>query len=393
MVDTQRSALGLSDEEFMKQDPADFLEVDTSTDTPEDTDSNEDTSEDNSEDAKEDASDNSEDTSTDDDSEAQEHTTESNEDEDSSQLEGDTQTEQESFSETDKEESLDTSKEDSPDTKKDTSETIEFDYESAYKKVTEPFKANGVEMAVKDPEDIVKLMQMGANYQKKMAQLKPNLKIIKMLDKHKLLDESRLHNLIDLSNKDPNAVAKLLKDSGLDPIDIDTEGVEYTPNNYSISDEEFNIDVVLEDLKDSPTFSRTINTLTKEWDNASKATVSDNPEIIRIIDAHMSNGVFDKVNEVLQREKSLGKLNGISDVNAYEQIANRLTQSGLLAPATKAEPSDVSSKPKPKQKDAERNKQRKAAATSKSSRKSTKPVIKDILNMSDADFEKQFSSR
>ena len=131
-------------------------------------------------------------------SEAQEQTEETTEEE-VSQPEGDTQKEPEPFADSNTTESLDTSKKDSTATKEDTPETTEFDYESAYKKVSEPFKANGIDMQVKDPQDIVRLMQMGANYQKKMAQLKPNLKLIKMLEKNELLDEVKLHNLIDLS--------------------------------------------------------------------------------------------------------------------------------------------------------------------------------------------------
>ena len=120
-------------------------------------------------------------------SEAQEQTEETTEEE-VSQPEGDTQKAPDPFADSNTTASLDTSKKDSTETKEDTPETTEFDYESAYKKVSEPFKANGVDMQVKDPKDMIRLMQMGANYQKKMSQLKPNLKLIKMLEKNELLD-------------------------------------------------------------------------------------------------------------------------------------------------------------------------------------------------------------
>ena len=145
--------------------------------------------------------------------------------------------------------------------------------------------------------------------------------VIKMLEKNELLDEAKLHNLIDLSKKNPKAIAKLIEESDVDPLDIDKDvPTDYQPTDYSVTDKEYNLDQVLDEIKDTDTFNRTINVLTKEWDTPSKTTISDNPEIISIVNTHMGNGVFDQVNSVLQQEKALGKLGGIADVEAYKQI-------------------------------------------------------------------------
>ena len=376
MADT---ALQLSDEEFMKQPPPDLDQVEevvaeqetASVDEPTD------------------------DVASQEDSEAQEQTDAKAEEEEVGQLEQDTAQEFETSSEVEDSESLDTSNTESPDTDGDTQETTDFDYESAYKKVTEPFKANGTEMQVTDPQDIVSLMQMGANYQKKMAQLKPNLKMIKMLENNDLLDESKLSNLIDLSKKDPKAVAKLIEESGIDPLDIDTNTKStYEPTDYSVSDKEYNLDQVLDEIKDTPTFSRTIDVLTKEWDSNSKSTISDNPEIISIINSHMGNGVFDKVNGVLQQEKTLGKLAGVSDVEAYRQIAEHLHKEGLLTQGNNKQTgsSKVSSETEnTSQASAERNKKRKAVAPVKQTKSKTQTQEEDFLGLSDEEFMKKFA--
>jgi len=312
------------------------------------------------------------------------------------QPEGDTSKEHETSDDSDDTESLDTSEKDSPDTKADKPDTTEFDYESAYKKVSEPFKANGVDMQVKDPQDIVRLMQMGANYQKKMASLKPNLKIISTLEKNGLLDEDKLNQLIDISNKDPKAIAKLVKESGLDPEDIDEDASnDYRPNDHSVSDKEFNLDQVLDGIKDTETFSKTINVLTKEWDGDSKAAISDNPEIISIINEHMLNGVYDKVNTVMQQEKTLGKLTGVSDVDAYRQIAEQLHKSGILKEDTSdskegssGDTSNVSSETE--QAKAERDKARKAVAPVKQTTTQKAKPDGDFLGLSDDEFMKKY---
>lgn len=399
------TSLGVSDEDFMKQDHSAYMsddavitddkketenkeEKDEKKDTKKETDSSDQTDDDGKKDDKEKK-----------DSEAQEQTKTETDTDEVAEPKGDTLKEDEKSADDDVTESLDTSKKDSPDTKGDTPATKEFDYKSAFKKVSEPFKANGIDMQVKDPEDIIRLMQMGANYQQKMARLKPNLKMISMLEKNGLLDEAKLNNLIDLSKKDPKAIAKLIEDSGIKTEDIDKDvPTDYQPKNYSVTDQEFNLDQVLEDIKGSPTFSKTIDVLTKQWDAQSKTAISDNPEIIAIIDTHMGNGVFDKVNATLLQQKALGKLAGISDVEGYQQIAEEMFKQGLLHSSntgttedTKDTSKKVSSKTDAKsQADADRDKKRKAVAPVKqtTTKKSTSETT-DFLGLSDEDFMKK----
>ena len=387
MTDT---ALGLTDEEFLAKDPAEFLaeESDQTIETTDDTVVNDETN-------TSDQTDDSEEASTEEVSEAQEQTEVEPTEDRVRQPFGDTQTEPETSTDSKTTESLDTSKKDSTDTKGDTPETTELNYESAFKKVTAPFKANGVDMQVTDPDDIVRLMQMGANYQKKMSQLKPNLKLIKMLENNELLDEAKLNNLIDLSKKDPQAITKLIKESNVDPLEIDPDvPSNYQPNNYSISDKEYELDRVLDDIKHTKTFDKTIDVLTKEWDAESKTTVSDNPEIISVINTHMSNGIFDQVNAVMEREKALGKLQGVPDVDAYRQIIEHMHKSGYIVDSTQdnsKSTSKVSSKSEPKQADVDRDKKRKAAAPVKQVTSKKAPPESEFLGLSDDEFMKKYA--
>jgi len=381
-----QTSLGLSDAEFLEKDPDELLAKETAPDIEEkpaeqEIESSDQTDEDTVATSEEEVS------------EAQEQTEATPEEKEVSQPEGDTRKEPEPFADSGMPESLDTSKKDSTETKEDTPETTEFDYESAYKKVSEPFKANGVDMQVKDPQDMIRLMQMGANYQKKMGQLKPNLKIIKMLEKNELLDEAKLHNLIDLSKKDPKAIAKLIEESDIDPLDIDKDvPTDYQPTNYSVTDKEYHLDQILDEIKDTETFSKTINVLTKEWDAKSKSTITDYPEIIGIINTHMGNGVYEKVNTVLQQEKSLGKLNGISDVEAYREIAEHLHKNGDLQNAGDKGTSKVSSKTDEKA-EADRDKKRKAAAPVKQTTTKKAPTDDNFLGLSDEEFMKKYAVR
>lgn len=75
----------------------------------------------------------------------------------------------------------------------------EVDYAAEYKRlIGTPIKANGKEITIDSVDDAIKFIQMGANYYKKVEQLKPAQKIVSMLEKAQLLDESKLSFAIDL---------------------------------------------------------------------------------------------------------------------------------------------------------------------------------------------------
>ena len=308
----------------------------------------------------------------------------------------DTQADAQPFTEDTNSESIDAdSNKKDTDTPEDTpQETDTFNYENAYNQVTAPFKANGATMQVKSPEDIVRLMQMGAGAQKQMAKLKPNLKLIKMLENNNLLDERRLNNLIDLSKNDSKAIAKLVKDSGVDPDDIDIENAStYQPNNYTVTDSEYELDQVLDSIKHTDTFDKTIDLLTSEWDDKSKTFVSENPNVIKVINDHMLNGVYDKVNAIMQQDKALGKLSGVSDVDAYKQIIDMLAKNGELVDGNQQVPVQSNITDIGDAGSVKRKQNRKAAAPTKQTNTSNNSK-QDVsyLTLSDDEFMAKYAS-
>lgn len=279
------------------------------------------------------------------------------------------------------------------DPKKETKDvdTPAVDYEAEYKKLTAPFKANGREMSINNVDDAIALMQMGANYHKKMAGLKPSLKTLKLLEKNDLLDPGKLNYLIDLHNKNPEAITKLLKDSGIDPLDVDVKtDSTYKPTNRSVSDTEVELDEVLDSIKDTPTYSKTLNVMTKEWDDASKNAAANQPNIISIINGHIADGTYDTVMNAVNYERSLGKLQGVSDLEAYKQVGDILHAAGKLGtPAPKPASADVTpaAKPGPSKEELKRKERKRAASPTKTTATtSAKPF--NPLTLSDEEFEK-----
>jgi len=394
------SPLGMDDEEFLKQDLSELEanliaaeEAEAQEDTEEiDTPEEEQTSEEvasEDEEVNPDGVDPYEETD-----ESESNTEESDEEileDEVADLDEDTQLEDETLEDTVELESEDTDATEDTNTakqKKDISQA-EIDYEAAYKRIMAPFKASKRMMQVDNIDDAISLMQKGADYHNKMKTLSPNLKIVSTLEKEGLLDQNKLNNLIDLSKKDPKAIAQLIKDSGIDPLDIDTdEEVTYKPNNYSVSDKEFKINQAIDDIRDTPSFDKTINILAKEWDNESKNLISDNPEIISIINDHVFNGVFDKVQSVVDTERALGRLQ-VPDVVAYRQVAEHLQSQGALSNQQESVRPPPASVPKAKAQDPAVVKQkRKAAAGTRKTAGKTEAASANYLGMTDEEFMK-----
>lgn len=263
--------------------------------------------------------------------------------------------------------------------------------------MTQPIVANGKTLKIEKPEDAVALMQMGANYSKKMAAIKPNLKLLKMLEANGLLSEERINFFIDVSKKDPAAISKLVGDSKIDPLDISAEKAEqYKPGDHRISEQEMQLDAVLGDLKESPHYGATLALVSDKWDEKSKTVVAAYPGVMKIIESHMANGAYALINEKIEQERMFGRLEGVSDIEAYKQVSDAIEARGGFAhlagqPAPKAVPAKIVAVPKPSKADEEklREQQKRAAGGTKviASGK-TVPDDFNIMAMSDADFAK-----
>ena len=276
------------------------------------------------------------------------------------------------------------------DTTKDEPEIV--DAQAQLNKLFAPFKANGRDIKIDSVDEAIKLMQQGANYNKKMAALKPSLKVLKMLENNGLLDEQKITYLIDLDKKNPDAISKLIKESGIDPLDVNTqEEPKYTPGNYSVSDAQVNLDAVLDSIEHTPTYNRTMTVILDEWDDNSKRALANEPGLIPLINEHVANGIFDTIASEMMKQRALGNLSGLSDLQAYEAIGKQLAAQGAFNKKPTQEPVEV--KPKvPTQDDTERAAKRKAASPSKQTQATKEPDL-NPLSMSDEEFEKAFNSK
>lgn len=371
----ESSYLGMSDEEVMNA----VMPTDVSTEN-----------EESEEEQQEESSDN-EDSGTET-QEAQESETEDADDEDADKA---------SEEEADDQEQETEAKDKKPDEKKPDEQVI--DYEAEYKRLLAPFKANGREIAINSVNDAISLMQMGANYNKKMAALKPNLKLMKMLEHNGLLNDEKISFLIDLSKKNPDAINKLVKDSGIDPMDLDAEKAgAYKQSTYTVDDREIELDTVLDEIQETPSYTRTLEIVSTKWDGASKQIVAQQPQLLKVINDHVQNGIYDLISKEIESERVFGRLNGLSDLEAYRQVGDMIQARGgfnhLFQGSSQnqgqptAKPAVVAPKPSKADEDKLKDKRR-AASSTKPAASSSLPKDFNPLALSDEEFSKLVNNK
>lgn len=270
----------------------------------------------------------------------------------------------------------------------------EVDYKGFYEQVMAPFKANGNTVQLRSPQEVVKLMQMGANYTQKMQHLAPYRKKVQMLQKANLLDDDKLNYLIDLSQGNPEAVKKLIRDSKLDPMDLDIYGEQkqYVPSNHTVSDAEMQLQTTLDELTSTPEGLQTVN-LARGWDQASLSEIGKDPSILATLHEQRMNGVYDFITKEMQHQKMLGNLpDNIPFLQAYKAVGDFCLQQ--LQQKQQQQQQAVANLPKGtlnQGNNTNNSAQAKSAAPSGRSRKAASTFV-DPFSLSDEEFEKQFAN-
>lgn len=193
--------------------------------------------------------------------------------------------------------------------------------------LTSEFRANGTDVKVEKAEDIRQLMQMGMNYQKKLGKIRPHLKAVKSLEQAGLLDESKLNQLIDIAQHKPEAISALMKEAEIDTFDLpDLEETPYTPENHMLSDEQYNLHEVVDNLKAEESGKKVLDNV-MTWDDASKEEIFQNPALLNQLNEQVQSGLYDRAMSMIAQEEALGKIPAnVSSIEKYDTVASYLMQ-------------------------------------------------------------------
>lgn len=282
-------------------------------------------------------------------------------------------------------------------------ETASVDYKAFHDQVMAPFQANGKTIQLRSVDEAIQLMQQGANYTRKMQAIAPHRKVLMMLENNGLLDESKLSRLIDLEKKNPDAIRALVKEAGIDPLDIDVhEESTYTPGNHAVPDEAVAFQTTLDEVSSTPDGQETVRQITASWDPESKAELWKDPSILGTIHQQRISGVYDRVVAEIERQRTIGAIPAnVSLLNAYRVIGERMTQAGAFQDLVAAQ--QAAQRPAVQHPVATRVASAKPAVTNSGKVSAAAPTrtatprraeaFINPLAMSDDEFMKQFANR
>lgn len=265
-----------------------------------------------------------------------------------------------------------------------------------YDAVTSEFNANGKSYKIDNPDDVKKLMQMGLNYNQKMAAMKPHLKIVRALEDAGITSLDQLGGLLDLHAKKPEAIAKLVQDSGIDTFDVEEKAKAYVPSQVNVNDKMLEFEMVADELGQNPHFGTVVQHL-GTFDEQTRQQIFENPDMLRTLTDHVAHGYFDKIKANLDVAQATGRTRGMTFLQAYEAIGQQLfgqaqqqqvVQQAVIPPVVAPQPTPV---PVATKVNTVNNTARQAAAsvtTTASSTHKPKPTPKEIWEMSDEEFAK-----
>ncbi len=370
------NALGMSDEDFMNMDPAEFENANA-----DDTEDNEDGVEEQPEEGNET---NSESLGDDQD-----------EQEDDDDVNGDEEDDAAADSDAD-ETDEDTDDSDEQPTKNASNYGKDVDYEAEYKKLFAPIKSSGREIKMRNVDHVRNYVQMGDDYNKKMHEIKPYMKSLRTLKEHKILgddiSDDRLNFLIELDQKKPEAIKRLIAESGMDIYELQDEdkfspeqSKQYQPEDQMVSEGSIEIEDALKSISSSPAYDQTINVMTKEFDAESRDIIAENPGYIKSLNADIVNGSYEKIIEEVQYARDMKMISAdLSDIEAYIATVTMLHEQSQHTKGKAKPPAGKTTTRKAKGS----NRKKKVGMSSSSTVPAKKNATgdQDYIGMSDEDF-------
>ena len=189
------------------------------------------------------------------------------------------------------------------------------------------FKANGREFKFTQDEmleQFPKIFGQAMDYTKKTQAMKPWRKTIDAIEQAKLGHED-INLMIDVMKGNKEAIAEVMKRTGVDSLEIDTENSKYTPNDYGRDDKALAIKDIVEEISVDKEYEITHRVLSKEWDEKSFREMTEDPDLIRLLHVDVKTGMFDKVQPIADKIKVFDRGNK-TDLEYYRLASIELAQ-------------------------------------------------------------------
>lgn len=187
------------------------------------------------------------------------------------------------------------------------------------------FRANGKDYEFSS-EEIVdqfpRIFGQAMDYTKKMQTIKPWRKTIDAIEGAEL-NHDDVSLMIDVLKGDKDAITEVLKRTGTDTLDLDTDADStYVAKDYGRDDSALAINDVVNDISRDVEYATTHNILSKDWDEKSWSTMADNPEMIRLLHTDVKSGMYDTLQPIAEKLKVFDGSKQ-SDIDYYKEAAQQ----------------------------------------------------------------------
>jgi hypothetical protein len=202
------------------------------------------------------------------------------------------------------------------------------------------FKANGRDYEFTDEEittQFPKIFGQAMDYTKKMQAIKPWRKTIDAMESASL-DHNDVSLMIDVLKGDKDAISEVIRRTGVDALDLDAENSTYTAKDYGRDDKALDIKDVVESIRGDKEYSTTHDILATQWDDSSWKSMSDDPQMIKLLHDDVQSGMYDKLQPIMDKMKVFGgskksdlEYYGMAATEYYNGISQEQEQQKLVS--------------------------------------------------------------
>lgn len=308
----------------------------------------------------------------------------------------------------DSDEETDETDEDTPDgeteeDEADTTEDEEVSEDETQEEQKLSFKANGQEYEFSRDEmmeQFPRIFGQAMDYTKKMQAIKPYRKTIDAIEQAKLSHDD-INLMIDVLKGDKDAMSEVIKRTGIDTLDLDTENSNYVAKDYGRDETTLAINDVIDTISRDVEFAETKTILEKRWDDTSFNEMTKDPQMIALLHEDVRSGMYAKVQPIADKLKVYdgGKQSDIeyyklgaqqyfaeqSKLEEAQRQAEKAKQEAEASRLEKARLAEVKAKQEKRKVAKQASKKRKAAAPTRSN--AGNRGVTDYLDDSDEAFE------
>lgn len=271
------------------------------------------------------------------------------------------------------------------------------------------FKANGKDYEFSSTEIVdqfPRIFGQAMDYTKKMQAIKPWRKTIDAIEGAELKHDD-VNLMIDVLKGDKDAITEVLKRTGTDTLELDTESAtDYVAKDYGRDDGALAIKDVIDVISQDQEYATTHSIISKEWDEKSWNVMSENPQMIKLLHSDVKSGMFDELQPVAEKlkvfdgaaksdldyykEAAQQHYDEIAKQEAFEKREAERTSAKQAAEAEKAKVAKVKADSKKRNETKKASVKRKAAAPSKSAAAGREVI--NYLEDSDESFDEWYKN-